>query len=526
MKLNKIIFSTCAAAAIASSMSSCKDDDMFTIDGQQAFIICTNKIDCPYVEYVDENGVKTKYKSRMSNDTIYIQLNPIVDPNVVLKDAVLKFCLSKGASVTPDPTTPQDFTVEGGVKYTVTSEDGKTSRTYVVTHGLTDNLPYGDGATLGNFQLEKIFTDLGYPGERANFNLSDSRLYGDINGYIAFCGHDHIVIMGRQYTDPKFDNPIDTKEDVILSKATEYGIRVYNASDFSYAGALNLGSIVPATASASEKIKAYQTIKAISSDWNGVMAATVVKASGSTDIYTWDNPTSEPKLLGSVAENLGSFADGANYIQISGDLKGTANIACGAPRSAEGNHFIVHLEGGQIVSTEKIATNYASTDCGGFQMISPMSAESNPDYIVGDNEGSGNNTIKVYHNTFGGRTNAIMPMVLQSTGSGGFHDWWVGTGSSLARTGARRPYVSCMPINGHNYVMLMNGTGWWWCNTLIDADDLNTRIEGAEYDFSVNASWSFGASGDWYWDESECAAYWIGWIDRQGAFKYKVTCFE
>ena len=56
MKLNKIIFLSSAVAAVASSMTSCKDDDIFTVDGQQAFIICTNKVDCPYVEYVDSKS--------------------------------------------------------------------------------------------------------------------------------------------------------------------------------------------------------------------------------------------------------------------------------------------------------------------------------------------------------------------------------------------------------------------------------------------------------------------------------------
>lgn len=508
MKFNKVILSIYTAVAVACGVSSCKDDDMFTIDGQQAFIICSNKVDCPYVEYVDENGVKSKFKSRMSNDTIYIQLNPLVDPKTVLSEAVLKFCISKGASVTPDPTIPQDFTVEGGVKYTVVSEDGKARKTYVVTHGLTDNVPYGEGATLGTFQMEKYFPALGYPGEHKNYDQKDSRLYGDLNGYISFCGHDYIVIMARQYSDPHFDDSSFEVQNLDLA------YRVYNATDFSYAGKLNIGTLEP------------KSIKATSSDWNGVMVATVVTGANSTDLYYWDNPMSEPKLLGSVSENLGCAGDGSNYIQISGDIKGQANIACGAYRSVEGEHYIIHLENGQIVSTDKIASGYSSTDCGGFQMIAPMSPEPKPNYIVGDNEGSGNNTIKVYRNTYGGRTTHIMPGVLQSVGSGGYHDWWVGTGSSLSRTGARRPYVSCMAINGHTYVMLMNGTGWWWCNTLIDADDLSTRIEGAEYDFSVAASWSFGASGDWYFDEGECAAYWVGWIDRQGAFKHKITCFE
>lgn len=508
MKLNKIIFLSSAVAAVASSMTSCKDDDIFTVDGQQAFIICTNKVDCPYVEYVDENGAKTKFKSRMSNDTIYIQLNPTVDPEVILSEATLKFCISKGSTVKPDPTIPQDFTVEGGVKYTVTSEDGKTSRTYVVTHGLTDLLPYGEGATIGALQVEKQFPDLGYPGERANFGFADSRQYGDINGYISFCGHDYVVILGRQYTDPHFD-------DASLNVPNyDLGLRVYNANDFSYVGKLELGSIQPAA------------LKAISSDWNGLMAGVVVTASGSSEIYTWDNPLSAPKLMGSVSENLGSASDGSNYIQISGDLKAQANITCGAVRGPEGEHYIIHLEGGQIVSTDKVSTGYSSGDANGFQMIAPMSPEPKPDYVIGDTEGSGNNTIKVYINSFAGNTKSVMPGVLQSTGAGGFHDWWVGTGSRLERTGARRPYVSCMQINGKDYVMLLNGTGWWWCNTLIQADDLNTRIEGAEYDFSINAGWSFGASGDWYWDESETTAYWVSWIDRHGAFKFKMTCFE
>ncbi len=507
MKLNKIIFSSCAVAAIASCMTGCKDDDIFTIDGQQAFIICTNKVDCPYVEYVDEFGAKTKFKSRMSNDTIYIQLSPTVDPQVVLSEATLKFCISKGSTVDPDPNIPQDFTVEGGVKYTVTSEDGKTSKTYVVTHGLTDLLPYGEGASVGSLQTDSEFPGLGYPGERGNFGYADSRLYGDLNGYISFCGHDYIVIMARQYTDPHFDDASMNIPDYDL------GFRVYNALDFSYAGKLELGSIQPAT------------LKAISSDWNGVMAGTVVNGS-STDIYVWDSPLAAPKLLGTVAQNLGNAADGSNYIQISGDLKGTANITCGAVRGPEGNHYMIHLEGGQIVSTDMVSTGYSSGDANGFQMIAPVTAEPKSDYVVGDTEGSGNNTIKVYRNTFSGKTILIMPGVLQSTGSGGFHDWWVGTGSYLARTGARRPYVSCMPINGKTYMMLLNGTGWWWCNTLIDIADMNTRIEGAEYDFSVNANWSFGASGDWYWDESENAAYWVAWIDRHGVFKHKITCYE
>ncbi len=503
MKLNKLTIAFIVIASAGSGLVSCSDDDMFTQDGKEAFIISADKNSSPWT--IGRSGMR--WYSRVSNDTIYIKVSPQYDVTTELDSVCPKFYVSKGAVVTPDPSIPVDLTVEGGVKYTVTSEDGKTSRTYVVTHSLTDFLPNGGGATLGMIVVDKTFAELGYPGEHNNFGFADSRQYGDLNGYVAFCGHDHIVLLARQYTDPHFDNP---SMNVVNN---DLGLRYYKASDLSYEGILNTGDI---------NIRMMRTI---TSDWNGTMVAAVVNGE-STDLYFWDNPASAPTKFATVDKNLASSEDGCNYLQVCGDVKATANISAAAYRSNKGEHYIIHLEGGKVVDTQTVTTGYRADDGNGFQMISPLGTDLHPEYVVGDTEGQGNNTIKGYINTNAGRTRLIMPSLLQSQGSGGFHDWWVGTGSCLARSGARRPWVSAMPINGKMYFMLLNGTGWWWCNTLIDASDFNTRIPGAEYDFSINANWSFGSSGDWYWDEATHEAYWVGWIDRQGMFLYKMTCYE
>ncbi len=506
MKLNKVIFAACALAPLAAGLTSCNDDDIFVNAGKEAFIMGTDKTNCLYVK--GRSG--TTWYSSMSNDTIYIKVSPQFDVVEELDSVFPKFYISKGSTVTPDPALPQDFWVEGGVKYTITSEDGKTQRTYVVTHGVTDFMPHGEGFTLGAEQYEVKFPELGYPGEQGNYGFSDSRLYGDLNGYVAFCGHDHFVIVARQYTDPYFDNP-DLK---IINN--ELGIKVFNVADASQSDIrLNTGSIN------------VQMIRAITSDWNGNMVA-IVPVGNTTDIFAWTKPTDAPRLIANVAYNMGMATDGSNYIQACGDIFGTCNLTAGAQRGVDGNHYYIHLENGAIVDQQVISTGYSSGDCGGFQMISMLSDQPGSDYVIGDSEGVAGqgNTMRVYVNTFAGKTKTIMPNVLQSTGSGGFHDWWVGTGGSLSRGGARRPYVSAMPINGKPYVMLLSGTAWWYCNVILDAADLHSRVAGAEKDYSTNAGWSFGASGDWYYDASTHVGYWLGYSDRYGVYYFKFTCYE
>ena len=363
MKLYKLILSSCILS-IGAGFSSCSDD-MFTEDGKQAFILGSNDKDCFSV--VGKSG--TTWRSRMDGNTIYIQLSPEVDPVEELDGVVPKFYLSKGATVTPDPTEPQNFAQEGGVQYTVISEDGKTSRVYTVTHGLTDHVEFGMGFTRGQKTNEKKFDELGYPGEQGNYGFSDSRQYGDLNGYVAYCGHDHIVLLAAQYSNPQFG---DASMNVVNEQLS---LKVFNAADLSQAGNLNVGSIN------------ISSIRAITSDWNGVLIA-AVKNGSAGDIYYWKSFSDAPKLLCHVDADICPTVDGSSYVQAAGDIFGTVNITCNAARSATGDHYMIHMENGQVISTEVIQTGYSSTDGNKFQMISPLKPDAKSSYVVGEDRKS------------------------------------------------------------------------------------------------------------------------------------------
>ncbi len=506
MKLYKYLLSA-SIVAISAAMVSCDDDDIFTVDNQQCFILGSSDLDCPKVE--GRSGII--WKSRISNDTIYLKISPSVDPAEELDSVSIKLYVSKGATVSPDPSIPQNFAKEGGVKYTVTSGDGKTTRTYVVTHGLTDIVEYGDGFTRGATSSPSeftSFTNLGYPGELNNFNLGDSRQYGDLNGYVAFCGHDHFVILAGQYTYPKFDNAALAVPDETLA------LKVFKYSDFSPVGNLNTGSVP------------YTSFRAVTSDINGVLVAGVALDGGGADFYYWKSYTDAPTKLAHFSETMFANRDGADYLQVTGDIFGACNICTNATRGPEGLHYMIHMENGAVSDIQTVSTGYSSSDGNGWQMISAITPELHSSYVVGDTDktiadGNGNNTLRVCANTYSGKTKVNMPVVLQT-----WNSWWVGTGSMHNRTGARRPFVSAMNINGKHYVALQLGTGWWFHNDIVELDDLSTRVVGTEIKYAVNNGWSFGASCDWYWDPDKKEGFTIYYTERSGVCSSRLTCYE
>ena len=112
------------------------------------------------------------FRATINDDnTITIKVSPYLDAKEVLESAVPKFYLSKGATVHPDPTLPQNFAQEGGVTYTVTSEDKKFKRDIVVSWGISDQLADGEGFSYAEIGAKKNFAELGYPGEFNNFNF-------------------------------------------------------------------------------------------------------------------------------------------------------------------------------------------------------------------------------------------------------------------------------------------------------------------------------------------------------------------
>ena len=203
------------------SLTSCKDESLSEKLGHEAKIMISFKV---------KGTSGTVFNSSIGDDnTITIKVSPYLDAVEELKSAIPTFYLSKGSTVTPDPSLPQNFAQEGGVKYTVTSEDHSTTREYIVTWGVSDKLPYGAGFSYAEVGAHKIFTELGYPGELKGYNTGKSAVeYGDLQMYHAYCGN-YIVLLSRAYIDIDVNSP--------------YCIKVVDKMTLNDAGSLNIGCI-------------------------------------------------------------------------------------------------------------------------------------------------------------------------------------------------------------------------------------------------------------------------------------------
>jgi hypothetical protein len=432
-----------------------------------------------------------------ADNTVTIKLSPYLDAVAELDSVCPTFFLSPGATVAPYPSVPQNFAQDGGVKYTVTAEDGKTQTVYTVTWGISDPLPHGEGFTYAEVGAAKNFTQLGYPGELGNTTLPSIQ-YGDLLMYHAYCG-DYIVLLSRVYitTDPM----------------SPHCVKVVDKAALNDAGALNLGSI------------AVADLKMITSDYKGRCVGAVVTG-GQTEFFYWTAPTAAPVSVGKIAVNMAESTDGSANFQVAGDIAGNAWITALAPRGPKGAHYRVKVTGGRLASEySTVETGYSSGDCSGFQMISPLDDSDQPAFVVGDTEGTANtnNTLRAYINSFTGLTVSSMPAYWQNI----LQVWWVGTGASTARVGGRKPVVSALPVNGKTYVAFAGGSAWWLGATVMSAD-LQTAPAHRNLNiaFGVNAGWSYGNWVDWYWSEENNEAYLAIWAGRLGLYTYKLTCFE
>ncbi|GBU07343.1 hypothetical protein AwDysgo_06740 [Bacteroidales bacterium] len=484
MKTVKLKLYQALALSSIILLGSCNDENL----GSEAQIINSFSV----------NGKSNTFFKAVINadNTITIKVSPQINAEEELDTALPTFYLSKGATVTPDPTLAQNFAQDGGVKYTVTSEDKKNKRDYIVSWDLSDKLSYGEGFSYAEIGSRKNFVELGYPGEFKNFNLPDSKLYGDLQMYHAYCG-DHIVLLSQAY--------------VATSASSPYALKVVDKNTLNEAGPLNLGSI------------SIGNLKMISSDYKGRCVAAVINGN-ETEFFYWAKISDAPKSAGKIAINMASASDLSNNFQVAGDIAGNAWITALATRGPKGEHYRIKVTNGKLASNySTIETGYSSADCTSFQMISPLDDSDQPSFVVGDTEGAANtaNSVKCYINSFAGSTSYVIPAYWQNI----LQAWWVGTGFAPARTGARTP-VSALPINGKSYVVITSGTSWWHAAAVLNANLQTLAHENLNIADGVNRAWSFGSYVDWYYDQDKDEAYLAVWFGRLGLYTYKMTCYE
>lgn len=471
-------------------------------------------------------------EGEIGKDTVFLKVNPYVDAKEYLKGCTPTFFISNGATVEPAADLKQDFGVDGGFVYTVTSKDGKVVHKYVVTYKNSEHLPYGsgfsyceitdgvnadygidaDGNTSGGFTS---FTDLGWPGTRMLYYKEDgseypSELYGDLDCYIGYCGK-YIVAQSRIYCE---------------MNDAQNATKVIDKVKLTPEGKLNLGGI------------GVTDLMMVSNDWYGRLVA-VVDNGATSDLYYWKDPFQAPVKLGTAPVDLApskvASEDASNNFQVVGDITKDACITAQAGHNDDGDHYLLTIAGGALQpGYDIISTGYASNDNAQYQTISLITDTvpiDKPNYLVGDTEGEysmspQNHMVKIWLSTwegdyFGEPATPFYQGLLQG--------WWVGNGCSLARMGNRRPYLASMLINGKNYILFAGGTAWWGGSAVFENDpEINTLAHEntniACYTGTIN--WSYGQTGAWYWDKEECAGYYAVWFGRAGLITRKLTCFE
>lgn len=473
-----------------------------------------------------------------------------------LKSATPVCFLSYGATISPDPAIPQDFTVEGGVNYTVTSASGKKKTVYNVSWEESMVLPYGEGYSKIDKLFNKTFPELGYPGGIYFEGCTYNRLeYGDIMAYVAFCGTKHIALYSRAY-GWGYDDQVGTK----YPANEDMAIRLFNKETGEEDAFLNLGENM------GNYIVDVKKILAITSDDKGHMVAVTGLYPDKQELFYWTDPTSTPVSLGKTPICLDfrltldngqkKFLDMYANPQIRGDVTKNATFTMGGertngevPRAQRGKHYIMKIVNGKVSSQyETICTRVQSAEfLGGYnqgtnapywQMISPYDASDTCDYVL-----SYTNDVRFYNaNTANQETarvrglshsldvkyemenNVLNTRPICPNGE----TWWSKLGMYPLNTGGRVPVANAMVINGKKYVLLSTQYDWNSAFVITDetmaAANVNTDKDIFVDPIGVVRSYSFGCWSDWYYDEDEDECFITIWFERAGLHSYKISC--
>lgn len=461
------------------------------------------------------------YSSSIDGDVITVKINPYADVETELNGARPYFYMPMGATCSPSPVEPQDFTKE--VRYTITSGDGKNQHVYTVNWGPSDPLPVGEGYSFSRLLAEKLYNELGYPGAPVTGDEAGIEPNGDLLLFPAFCG-DKIVGFSRVYAWGNTNG-------VNIPANPSLAFKVWDVSTLEESTAkLNLG---PLTA---------DKIVNITNDGVGhLIAATGGMNGAESEVYYWTSLDAAPIRVGRLEQPVYTHTshevDASMFIQVAGDITGEAVISYMPTKTATGNHIAVNVHGGAIAESKTISSGYPSNDKAWFQMISFFGTDYNSNYLVGDTEGEGNGSVRVYNNSASGVTNSVMPAYLNGVPMSDGIQWWSATGKSGGRGGSRRPFVMAMNINGMDYSLVLTGYDWTTRSQMMTGDFSRFINDDLTYDMrryetaqlgggGLNGITSFGSAGCWYWNADANEGRVAIWNSREGLATFLISSYE
>ena len=129
----KSLFAFLAAASLAVAFSACKKEAKPEPKPEPKPLSTEAKLLQFDVTGVNENGKTITIEGALFEKEKVVELSYLPEDLPALKAATkVDYKISEKATIAPDPATLTDFSVENGVKFTVTAEDGKTAVEYTV----------------------------------------------------------------------------------------------------------------------------------------------------------------------------------------------------------------------------------------------------------------------------------------------------------------------------------------------------------------------------------------------------------
>lgn len=295
----KSLFAFLAAASLAVAFSACKKEAKPEPKPEPKPLSTEAKLLQFDVTGVNENGKTITIEGALFEKEKVVELSYLPEDLPALKAATkVDYKISEKATIAPDPATLTDFSVENGVKFTVTAEDGKTAVEYTVL------------------------------AKKAEFNVKTSEVWNKTYGELGIAAHPYnacgIAFTGRNFATA--DGSVFDLDGKKIGKLNFTGVPTSDQANFLLIDMTN--------------------------DVNGVLLATVgLTADGgvptksddiaTTKFYVWlDGWDKAPQLIRDQEHNF------AQYISLAGDLRTKALLTYPAPQRGEDqmHHCILYTD--------------------------------------------------------------------------------------------------------------------------------------------------------------------------------------
>ncbi len=363
-----------------------------------------------------------------------------------LKSATAVATISDKATISPDPTAAIDYTVEGGVVFTVTAEDGESNTKY------TAFLALAEVSEKCTKVWEKTYGEMHDLGDKPNFDCG-----------LGFCAIDKFAYADLQVFD----------------------------LEGTYVGKLNTEGIPGLVVYGDGEIKATNQLAAVTNDVNGVLVA-IISYEGThadesvgcmSEVYGWlDGWDKAPtKIYGPVEYQC-------MYMSVAGDVKGdfVLNFRTGVTAPPQMHHVLVYKGGKYFKDNGDPACTWygpmiehpCNDGCWG-QQLSFFSGDPEDGFVVWDSLAaaeygeSGNASAAFY--VYNEGLTAFVNGAAEEVGLNGIVNWgdpWHAQGGHFGYGNYSTGHVRAFIYNGQKYIIACSSS--WPCNwiTVQKATDL------------------------------------------------------